>query len=67
MAESALALGAVGLAREEVARAVDAGCIDVQWMTACPVLAPLRGEPEWEHLTARVAERAAAVRQILGG
>ena len=45
-----------------VRRAVASGLLDVAWMSACPLLAPLRDAPDWAALHGEVAARAARVR-----
>ena len=49
-------------ALEDVDRA---GGLDVTWFEHCPLVAHLRGEPRFEGVRARVAERAARVRAAL--
>jgi eukaryotic-like serine/threonine-protein kinase len=51
-------LGEIDAAMEAVEGAVDNQLIDYGWLKHCPVLAPLRSDPRWPPLAAKVEERA---------
>jgi hypothetical protein len=57
-AELAAFVGDLEVASEAVTRAADAGLIDLFWLDACPLFAPLRGTAGFEAARARVAVRA---------
>jgi hypothetical protein len=48
-----------------IARADAAGCSDAGWLTACPLIAPLRWQPSAEAPFASIAARSAAVAAVL--
>ncbi len=52
-------------ALEYATRAVDEGLMDLTWLDRCPVLAPLREDPAFAALRARLVERVAPVRAAL--
>ncbi|HEY1957729.1 MAG TPA: protein kinase [Polyangiaceae bacterium] len=53
---------------DDVKRAVELGLFDISWMDGCPLLEPLRREPELAALRATVAARAQSVLlQLHGG
>jgi hypothetical protein len=56
--ELALRVGDLVIAREMLTEAVDHGLNDVAWMDRMPLLTPLRAEPAFAPLRARVAARA---------
>jgi serine/threonine-protein kinase len=45
------------LALKEIGRSTNSGLIDLRWMDRCPLLANLRGTPEFEKLRGVVVER----------
>ena len=45
-----------------VAKAVDHGLLDLEWMDRCPLLVPLRGLPAFQAAWRTVSARAAAAR-----
>ena len=47
--------------------AMQGSFFDLGWMDLCPVLAPLRGEPKFAEVRARVAERVALLTAALDG
>ncbi len=47
-------------------RSVDAGLLDLAWLDACPLLAPLRGDPRFIAMREEVAARVAPVLAALG-
>ncbi|MBI5608367.1 MAG: protein kinase, partial [Deltaproteobacteria bacterium] len=63
MAYSGDLVGALGA----VASAVEFGLFDTPWLSRCPLLAPLRTNPEWGPLAAKVEARAAEVLDALRG
>jgi serine/threonine-protein kinase len=60
-AELACYVGDLGPAWAALAAAVDAGLTDLVWLDRCPALAPLRAEPRFAALRARVDERVRPV------
>jgi serine/threonine-protein kinase len=54
-------------AMESLVRAVDTGLLDVVWLDRCPLLQPLRSDPAFAGLRARVLERVAPILAALDG
>jgi serine/threonine-protein kinase len=48
-------------ALEALSQAVDDGLLDLAWLDRCPLLVPLRSEPTFAGLRARVVERVAPI------
>jgi hypothetical protein len=56
----------VARAAEELVALVDGGdLLDVNWMDHTPVMRPLRADPRWSDLRARVEARARPIREAL--
>jgi serine/threonine-protein kinase len=64
-AEFASRLGDVDAAHERVVRALDEGLIDLIWLDHCPPLAPLRADPRFAALRARLESMSGPIREIL--
>jgi serine/threonine-protein kinase len=55
------------LALTRLAEGIDNGLIDLAWIDRCPALSPLRSEPTFATLRARVAERVRPILAALDG
>jgi serine/threonine-protein kinase len=60
-AELACHAGERALALSALSASVDAGLMDLSWIDRCPALAPLRADPKFAELRARVLERTRPV------
>lgn len=67
LCEMACMLGDLDRARALLASAVDNSLMDWHWLERCPSLAPLRGEPQFAELGARVRALADAVADAIWG
>ncbi|GAC1523539.1 MAG: hypothetical protein NVS3B10_23350 [Polyangiales bacterium] len=67
LAEVAIASGDLDSAMEHIANADAAGFVDIVWMDACPLLAPVRARGDFSILRERVLARAASVKATLSG
>jgi serine/threonine-protein kinase len=56
--------GAHDQAMDWLVRTAEEGLVDLEWLQKCPSLAPLRGQPAFERVAARVQSRAGAIRWV---